>query len=428
MTSPAVFVVDGGAELRGRIRVPGDKSISHRALLIAALADGPCHVRGLSDGDDVTRTATAVEAMGVTIDGTVVAGGRGRLHEPGGVIDVGNSGTGIRLLAGFAAQFPWLTVLTGDHSIATRPMARVVDPLRSMGAVVDGRDDGRLAPLTIRGGGLKAIEYTPPIPSAQVKSAILLAALSADGETVVHERHATRVHTEELLSKAGVNVEATTAPDGSHTVRLEPGRVQAFSIDIPGDPSQAAFWVVAASIVPGSDLTIENVYVGPTRAGFLDVLRRMGADIDVQATGSGDDQTVADIHVRYAPLTGTEVRGDEVPGLDEIPVLAVAAAVADGVTVFHHVADLRMKESDRIDTTASELGALGGRVETTTDSLTVVGGSPLRGADVRSHGDHRIAMSMAVAALAARGSTRIHGWDAVATSYPGFEKDLDSCR
>jgi 3-phosphoshikimate 1-carboxyvinyltransferase len=410
----SVLRVEAGVPLRGRIRVPGDKSISHRALLLGALAEGTSVVRGLSAGEDVTRTAAAVTALGASVDGDRITGGRGRLREAAGVLDVGNSGTSIRLLAGLCAGFDWLTVLAGDESIARRPMDRVAEPLRRMGASVDGRGGGRFTPLVVRGGGLQGIDYDLPVPSAQVKSAVLLAALSAQGETVVRERVATRVHTEELLAACGADVEL-----GDRRVTVRPSPLRPFELDVPGDPSAAAFWVVAACIVPGSDLVVEDVYLGPARSGFLDVLRRMGANVTVTDDG---------IHARYGPLHATDVGGDEVPALiDEIPALAVAAAVAEGTTVFRGAAEARLKESDRLATVASELAALGGRVEPTPDGL-VVTGARLHGAVVRSHGDHRVAMAMAVGGLAAPGETVVEGWEAVSTSYPGFEETLRSCR
>jgi len=408
--------IDGGTPLRGRLRVPGDKSISHRALLLAALADGTSHVTGLSDGDDVRHTAAAVDAMGAIRDGDRIRGGRERLHAVAGgaAIDVGNSGTGIRLLAGFTAPLPWRTVLQGDASVSSRPMGRIVDPLRLMGA----RIGDEYPPLTIDGGPLTGIDYAPPQASAQVKSAVLLAGLGADGETVVRERTETRRHTEELLrlADADVTVEGLT-------VRLKPTPLQPFELDVPGDPSQAAFWIVGALIVPGSDVTVEHVYLGPARNGFLDVLLRMGADLEV-------DHERGDIRARYSPdLHGTEVSGDEVPGLiDEIPVLAVAATAAAGVTVFRDAAELKVKETDRVATTVAMISALTGSAEPAVDGI-IVHGTPgrLRPGRVESHGDHRIAMAGAIAGLAADGTTRIDGWDAVATSYPGFEEDLRAC-
>ncbi len=412
--------IEGGRPLRGQVRVPGDKSISHRALILAALAEGISVVRGLSPGADVAGTAAAVQALGAVVDGHLVTGGRSRLHEPSGVLDVGNSGTTIRLLAGLCAGFDWVTVLSGDESIARRPMDRVAEPLRLMGATVEGSDGGRLPPITVRGGGLHGIDYQMPVASAQVKAAILLAALSAEGETVVRESTPTRAHSEEMLDAAGADIEVA---DG--IVRLRPSALHPFELDVPGDPSQAAFWVVAACIVPGSELVIDDVYLGPARAGFLDVLVAMGADVERVGERS--------LRARYSPdLHGTDVEGHQIPGLiDEIPVLAVAAAVAEGTTTFRGAGELRVKESDRLATVTSELSALGGKVEPTDDGLTVTGtgtgGGGLHGGHVRSHGDHRVAMAMAVAAMAAAGDTVVDGWDAVATSYPGFEDDLRRC-
>lgn len=411
----STFSVTGGRPLRGRLRVPGDKSISHRALLLAALAEGTSVVRGLSDGDDVARTRAAVEAMGAGFDGEKIIGGRSRLHEPDGVLDLGNSGTGIRLLAGVCAGLPWLTVLTGDGSVRRRPMSRVAEPLRLMGASVDGRDGGRLPPLAVRGGPLRGIDYNLPVPSAQVKSAVLLAGLAAEGETVVRQPVVTRAHTEEMLAACGADIEVS---DDGLVVGLRPSSLRPFELDVPGDPSQAAFWVVAACITPGSEVVVDDVYVGPARTGFLEVLRRMGADVAV------DDGS---IRARYSPdLRGTRVEGAEVADvIDEIPVLAMAAAVADGETVVAGAGELRLKESDRIAGIAGALTALGARVETSSDGFAVHGPSRLQGGSARSSGDHRIAMTLAVAGLAAEGTTTVDGWDAVATSYPGFEDDLE---
>ncbi len=410
--------VTGGRSLRGRVQVPGDKSISHRALLFAARAEGTSLVRGLSDGDDVRRTQVAVEVMGAGIDRERITGGTDRLHEPECVLDVGNSGTGIRLLAGFCAGFDWLTVLAGDSSVAHRPMDRVVDPLRAMGALIDGREDGHYPPLSVRGGSLVGIDYTPPVASAQVKSAVLLAGLGAEGETVVREPVPTRAHTEELLALCEADAEVTHDHDGGgRAVRVRRSRLRPFQLDVPGDPSQAAFWVVAACVTPGSDVVVENVYLGPGRTGFLDVLGRMGADVE----RVGDNE----VRARYGPLRGTEVGGVEVPGLiDEIPVLAVAAAAAEGPTLFGGAAELRVKESDRIATVADGLRAFGAQVETKADGFIVNGGGALVGARADAQGDHRVAMAMAVAAMAADGDSLIDGWESVATSYPTFEAHL----
>jgi 3-phosphoshikimate 1-carboxyvinyltransferase len=366
-------------------------------------------VRGLSTGDDVVRTRAAVQAMGAEIDGQRITGGVGRLHGVDQAIDVGNSGTGMRLLAGFVAPFPWRTVLRGDASVSSRPMDRVAEPLALMGARVDAAS---YPPLVVDGGGLHGIDYTVPMASAQVKSCVLLAGLGAEGETVVRERTPTRAHTEEMLAMAGADIDV----DGL-VVRLRPSALQPFDLDVPGDPSQAAFWIVAAVITPGSEVVVENVYTGPARSGFVDVLRRMGADVRVDG---------GDIVARSSALTGTDVDAADIPSLDEVPILAVAAAAAEGPTTFHDAGELRLKESDRIATVVSELRALGVTAEGEGDTLVVHGGG-LRSGTVSSHGDHRIAMAMAVAGLSVAGRTRIEGWDAVATSYPGFEEDLQAC-
>ena len=423
--------VSAGRPLRGRVRVPGDKSISHRALLLGALAEGTSRIRGLSVGDDVRRSRLAVEALGAVVDGEAITGGRDRLHEADDVIDVGNSGTTIRLLAGLCAGFDWFTVLTGDASVRRRPMARVAEPLRAMGAEVEGRTgpagrtarSGLFPPLVVRGGGLKGMTCELSVPSAQVKSAILLAGLNACGETTVRENIATRSHTEELLALCGADI---VVQPGAVTVRQS--RLHPFVLDVPGDPSQAAFWVVAACIIPGSDLAVEHVYVGPGRAGFVDVLLRMGADLEVEV----EDRAAhtATLRARYGPLTATEVGGSEIPGLiDEIPVLAVAAARAEGVTTFADAGELRVKESDRVASMVAALKCVGVGVEPRPDGLVVRGGGgrPLAGGRVDARGDHRVAMAMAVAGLDSVGPTVVAGWDAVATSYPGFEEDLRRC-
>ena len=425
-----LLVPGGMGPLTGRLRVPGDKSISHRAVLLAALAEGPSELRGLSSGLDVVHTLGAVAACGADVGGavglgttTIVTGGRSRLHEPRAVIDVGNSGTGIRLLAGWSAGFPWLTILQGDASIAERPMGRVADPLRAMGALVDGRHNGALPPLVVRGGGLRGIDYRLPVASAQVKTAVLLAGLSADGETTVREEVPTRAHTEELLAAGGADIDV-----GEGWVTVRRSSLSPLRLDVPADPSQAAFWVVAACIVPGSELVLEDVYVGLARAGFLDVLRRMGADITFE--NSDSRRQTADLRVRYRPLHATDVGGAEVPGLiDEIPVLAVAAARAEGVTTFVDAGELRVKESDRVASMVAALQCVGVGVEPRPDGLVVRGGGgrPLAGGRVDARGDHRVAMAMAVAGLDGAGPTVVAGWDAVATSYPGFEEDLRRC-
>jgi 3-phosphoshikimate 1-carboxyvinyltransferase len=425
----ARFEVEGGGPLRGRVRVPGDKSVSHRALLLGALAEGTSHVRGLSDGDDVGRTAGALRALGARIGGDSVEGGRHRLHAPSEPLDAGNSGTTMRLLAGLLAGHPWTSVLVGDASLSSRPMDRVAVPLRAMGASVEGIGPRLLAPLTVRGGSLHGIDYTPEVPSAQVKSCVLLAATAAEGDTVVHEAVLTRRHTEELLVRCGAQL--SEIRDGAaHSVRLTPGALSPFVLDVPGDPSQAAFWLVAACVVPHSVVTAERIYVGTGRRGYLDVLARMGASLEEADVTTPDDLgPTADVTARHGPLVATDVDGAEITGLDEVPVLAVAAAHAEGETRFRGVGELRVKESDRLAGVAELVRAFGGESEVAGDDLVVVGTGRLSCAAVDARGDHRMAMAAVVAGLAAgEGTSAVHGWEAVATSYPGFATDLAGLR
>ena len=421
---PAELSFSGPRPLRGRLRVPGDKSISHRALLFAALASGTSRLWALADGDDVARSRAAIEGLGVKVrdgagspDEAVVAGERA---DP----VVINSGTSIRLLAGLLAGRPFHSVLTGDASIARRPMARVVDPLRRMGARIDGRDGGQLAPLAIRGGGLTGMRHELAVASAQVKTALLLAGLQAAGATEVTEPALSRDHTERLLPAMGAVLEAV--PGG---VRVEPaggGALRPIDLAVPGDPSAAAFFVVGACVTPGSDLVVEDVCLNPTRIGFVDVLRRMGADVEVVVREERAGEPVGDIRAAAGPLRATTMAGSEIPRvIDEIPALAVAAAFAAGTTEVADAAELRVKESDRIGTIAQELSQLGIAVETKPDGLVITGGKP-HAALLKSHGDHRIAMAAAIAANACDGPSTVRGWRAVASSYPGFAADLAS--
>jgi 3-phosphoshikimate 1-carboxyvinyltransferase len=425
-------VVTAGAPLRGSVRTPGDKSISHRALLLGAMADGRSTLQGLSDGDDVARTRAAVAALGAgvqeTPDGTVsVEGGPGRLRTAGTPIDCGNSGTGLRLLAGLVAGLAGTTVLTGDASLSGRPMDRIAEPLRQMGATVSGAGPRTCPPLSIGGGSLRAITYTLPVASSQVKSCILLAGVQATGETVVREPVATRAHTEELLDAMGADLTVRPLADGAgREIRLRPGPLRPLNLSIPGDPSQAAFWVVAACVVPGSACTVENVYAGPARTGFVGVLRRMGAVVDERPSGSPH---IADLLAASGRLSATTVDATEIPSLDEVPILAVAAARAAGTTVFRGVAELRVKEVDRFAATIELVRSFGADAEADGDDLVVHGvgpGGTLRGGHFHSRGDHRMAMAAVVAAAAAAaGSTsEIEGMDAVVTSYPAFLRDF----
>ena len=418
--------------LTGEIALPGDKSISHRSVIFAALADGTTSIRGFLTGEDTQNTARAVQMLGITVEGigssSLLVHGKGLdgLSEPSGVLDLGNSGTGMRLLAGLLAGQKFFSVLTGDEYLAKRPMARIVQPLRKMGAVIDGRANGTLAPLAIRAAHTKisSIEYNSPVASAQVKSAILLCGLYADGETSVTEPSKSRDHTERLLRSFGVEVR-----EQGLRVTLK-GRQRLCSmgtLDIPSDISSAAFFMVAASIVPGSDLTIKNVGVNPTRTGVIDILLAMGADITLEQRREHAGEPVADIRVRYRKLRATEIAGDVVPrAIDEIPVLAVAAACAAGTTIIRDAAELRVKESDRIATMAGELKKMGAAVAERPDGMEITGRDMLNGASCESHGDHRVAMSLAVAGLAARGETVVRNTAWIETSFPGFESLLQN--
>ncbi len=427
MSAPRVLVVPGGVPCRGVVRTPGEKSISHRAVLLGALADGTSIVHGLSDGADVGASLAAVEAMGAGVDrpgdGTVVLqGGRGRLHPADGPLDCGNSGTSMRLLAGLVAGFGWETELVGDESLSGRPMDRVAEPLGLMGATVHGRGERCLPPLHVRGGALHGIDWTSRVASAQVKSAILLAGLSASGTTVVREAVTTRTHTEEMLAEAGADI--TVEPWGEgRIVSVRASNLQPVERTVPGDPSASAFFVVAGCVVPGSAVDVEGVYSGPARLGYVWVLQRMGADVTLVPGPPG----TATIRATAGPMRATEVSASEIPSLDEIPVLAVAAAVAQGTTVFSDVGELRVKEVDRLAAVADMVAAFGASATIEGDTLAITGvGGPLRGARFDSQGDHRMAMAAAVAGLAAGPGERslVTGFGAVETSYRGFADDL----
>lgn len=420
--------VRGGHALVGSVRVPGDKSISHRALLLAALADGESAITGLSDGDDVHRTLVAIRALGADVtedDGTVrVSGGRARLHPAAQPLDLGNSGTGMRLLAGVLAGMEGTTELTGDASLTTRPMDRVAQPLEAMGAIVTGQGERCLPPVQITGGHLRAIDYRPPMASAQVKSAVLLAGMAAEGETVVREPVPTRTHTEDMLARAGAAI-SVADEGGERVVRVRRSDLRPGTTSVPGDPSQAAFWIVGGLVVPGSTVTVSDVYLGPQRAGFLDVLRRMGGAIEVRDR-SGETGTVIS---RATALRGTEIQAQEIPSLDEVPILAVAAAVARGRSRFLGVGELRVKESDRLAATVAMLAAFGAEAWVEGEDLIVTGGATIQAGQFDSGGDHRMAMAMAIAGTAGPSTadvTTISGWGSVGTSYPRFSIDLSS--
>jgi 3-phosphoshikimate 1-carboxyvinyltransferase len=409
--------------LRGKVSVPGDKSISHRSIMFGSLAEGTTRVSGFLMGEDNLSTWKAFESMGVTIaqtgtDALEINGvGLDGLKEPGDVLDCGNSGTTMRLMSGLLAGQDFFSVLTGDKYLRKRPMKRVVTPLAAMGAQIWGRDGGERAPLAIQGGALTPTTYASPVSSAQVKSAILLAGLSIDGETTVNEPHLSRDHSERMLSCFGAEVRPF---EGGVSLTGRP-RLLAQEVVVPGDVSSAAFFMVAGLITPGAELLIRNVGINPTRSGIIDILVAMGGQMEMLDIREQSGEPVADILVRHSQLKGIEISGDMVPrAIDEFPVISVAAALAEGTTTIRDAEELRVKETDRIDAMVSELGKLGGLVEGRPDGMVITGVEQLNGGTVTSHGDHRIAMSLAVAALSARESVTIEDAACTETSFPGF--------
>ncbi|MCH8893836.1 MAG: 3-phosphoshikimate 1-carboxyvinyltransferase [Chloroflexi bacterium] len=417
------------ASLGGVLSVPGDKSISHRSLILNAIAQGDALVQGLSGGEDVISTMRCLQAMGVSIEpagasGSYTVKGRGpELEEPSDILDAGNSGTSMRLLSGILASQSFVSVITGDGSLRSRPMHRIVHPLKQMGAQIMGRQNDTLAPLVIRGGGLRGIEYDLPMASAQVKSAIILAGLSAVGQTVIRQPALSRDHTERMVSAMGGKIEA----DGLDLI-IHPARLNAVDIAVPGDISSAAFWMVAGLCHQNSRILVRGVGLNPSRTGIVDVLQEMGAGDSLQLVDERTEggEPVADILITPAELHGVEIGGDLIPRmLDELPILAVAACFATGDTVIRDAAELRVKETDRIAATVAELSRLGADIEAREDGMIIHGTGRLDGADCQSYGDHRLAMSMAVAGLLANGETTVHGAADASVSYPEFWQHLD---
>ncbi len=415
-----------GLSLQGSIRVPGDKSISHRALMLGAIAQGETQIQGLLLGEDPRSTAACFQAMGAEISQLnsqqvrVKGIGLGQLQEPQDILNAGNSGTTLRLMLGILASHPnQFFAVTGDHSLRSRPMSRVVAPLQQMGAQIWGRHAGSLAPLAIQGQALKPIHYDSPIASAQVKSCILLAGLMTEGQTTITEPALSRDHSERMLRAFGA--ELSVDPEAHSVTVTGPAYLQGQTVVVPGDISSAAFWLVAGAIVPGSELLVQNVGINPTRTGVLEALSQMGADITPENQRQIAGEPVADLRVRYGTLQSCEVQGSLIPRLiDEIPILAVAAVFAQGTTVIRDAAELRVKESDRISAMATQLNRLGAKVTELPDGLEITGNTSLTGTEVDSYGDHRIAMSLAIAALNAAGSTQIGQAEAAAISYPDF--------
>lgn len=422
------YPLTAAQSLRGDVTVPGDKSISHRAVMFGALADADTHITGFLMGEDCLSTISCFKKMGVSIDVSeqeVVVHGVGLhgLKAPDELLYTGNSGTTTRLLCGILAGQPFSSTVNGDASIQKRPMGRIMKPLREMGADISGKD-GNLCPLTIHPAPLHGIRYTMPVASAQLKSAILLAGLFADSPTTVVEPAPSRDHTERMLRGLGAQV----VSNGTKITLTPPKALHAVNVEVPGDISSAAYFLVAGLILPDSDIVIRNVGINPTRTGILDALESMGANIE-RLNERGTVESICDLRVRSSHLHGTTICGDMIPRLiDEIPVLAVAAAFAEGETVIRDAQELKVKESNRIATMTTELSKTGADVRETEDGMIIRGGKPLHGADFASYADHRVAMSMAVCALACEGDSSIDDPDCVAISYPTFFETLDALK
>lgn len=418
--------------LRGTLTVSGDKSISHRAVMLGSLATGTTEIEGFLPGEDCLSTIRCFRSMGVQIEqngSSVKVFGRGlrELTAPAGILDCGNSGTTTRLLSGVLAAQHFNSVLSGDASIQRRPMKRIMIPLRAMGADITSVSGNDCAPLSVHGKQIYGIHFNSPIASAQVKSAVLLAGLYASGQTTVTEPALSRDHTERMLRSFGAKVLTGNFEDRPSVTVTETQNLYGTEISVPGDISSAAFFLVGASIVPGSEVVLRNVGINPTRDGVISALRAMGAKIEVLEVRNEDSEPAVDLLVRYAPLHGTEIGGALIPRLiDELPVLAAAAAVAEGRTVIRDAAELKVKESNRIRTMAEGLSRLGATVEETEDGLIIDGGAALHGEAVESYSDHRIAMSFAILSLVTDGEVRISDPDCVNISAPTFYEDLKS--
>jgi 3-phosphoshikimate 1-carboxyvinyltransferase len=420
-----MLTLNKSGKISGICQVPGDKSISHRAVMLAGISQGATRIRGFLNGDDCLSTLRCFQQMGVAVEmkqEEMIVTGRGLagLREPDDVLDAGNSGTTMRLMSGILSGQSFMSVVSGDASLRSRPMERIALPLRLMGASIDGRDGGKRAPLVIRGGGLKSIEYTMPVASAQVKSAVLLAGLYASGTTTVIEPRASRDHTERMLAAFGAQISI----DGL-TKKIVTTELKGTEIEVPGDISSAAFLMVAAACLPESHLTLKSVGLNPTRAGIITVLQNMGADIEIVNLRTNGGEPIGDLIIRGSALHGTEIGEDLIPSLiDEIPVLAVAAACASGETRITGAQELRVKETDRISAMAEELGNIGVTVDTLPDGMVIQGPQKIRGGMTHSHGDHRIAMAMAIAGLMSESPLSVQNESCIAVSFPGFEKTL----
>jgi 3-phosphoshikimate 1-carboxyvinyltransferase len=416
--------------LKGVIDIPGDKSISHRSVMFGSIAQGITKVTNFLPGDDCLSTISCFRKLGVVIEEnenelTIYGNGFDGLKEPDEVLDVGNSGTTIRLLLGILAGRPFFSTLIGDHSIGKRPMTRVTEPLRSMGAQIDGRKNGEFTPLSIRGGHLNPIHYQMPVASAQVKSALILAGLQAEGESIIIEKAESRDHTERMIHKFGGDVQKN-----DRTITVKGGqKLIASDILVPGDISSAAFFLVAGAIVPDSEIVLKNVGLNPTRTGIIEIMNKMGADLEIYQEEASSFEPAGDITVKTSSLRGTVIEGDVIPRLiDEIPIIALLATQAEGTTIIKDASELKVKETNRIDTVVQELTKLGASIEATDDGMIIHGGSTLTGGIVSSHGDHRIGMMLAIASLLCKDKVELENPEAISVSYPNFFNHLNSLK
>jgi 3-phosphoshikimate 1-carboxyvinyltransferase len=416
--------------LKGSIEIPGDKSISHRSVMFGSIAQGITKVKNFLPGDDCLSTISCFRKLGVIIEEndeglTIYGNGFEGLKEPNELLDVGNSGTTIRLLLGILAGRPFFSSLIGDQSIGKRPMTRVTEPLRTMGAKIDGRKNGEFTPLSIRGGRLNPITYKMPVASAQVKSALILAGLQAEGETTIIEKEESRDHTERMIRKFGGEVKKD-----NRKIMVKGGqKLIASDILVPGDISSAAFFLVAGAIVPDSEILLKNVGLNPTRTGIIEIMNQMGANFEIHNKDEDSFEPAGDITIKTSRLRGTVVQGDVIPRLiDEIPIIALLATQAEGTTIIKDASELKVKETNRIDTVVQELTKLGASIEATDDGMIIHGGTTLRGGKVSSHGDHRIGMMLAIASLLCEDQVELEDPEAISVSYPNFFNHLNSLK
>jgi 3-phosphoshikimate 1-carboxyvinyltransferase len=416
--------------LKGVIEIPGDKSISHRSVMFGSIANGVTRVTNFLPGDDCLSTISCFRKLGVVIEEneneiTIYGNGFDGLKEPNDLLDVGNSGTTIRLLLGILAGRPFHSSLIGDHSIGKRPMTRVTEPLKTMGAKIDGRKNGEFTPLSMRGGSLNPIHYQMPVASAQVKSALILAGLQAEGETTIIEKAESRDHTERMIRKFGGEIQKD-----NRTITVKGGqKLIASDILVPGDISSAAFFLVAGAIVPDSEIVLKNVGLNPTRTGIIEIMKKMGANLEIHQNVADAFEPAGDLTIKTSSLKGTVIEGDVIPRLiDEIPIIALLATQAEGKTIIKDASELKVKETNRIDTVVQELTKLGASIEATEDGMIIQGGTALKGGTVSSHGDHRIGMMLAIASLLCKDEVHLENPEAISVSYPNFFSHLNSLK